>query len=348
MTDEIFISGLIFLFSALLYWGFKVLPGEDWQILAVVPQSKNDNEQWQGMNLTYYGVFNANAYVFGVAIAIVMLRAIAIPMTSIVIVAILLLSLCIPASKLVARIVEKKQNTFTVGGASFVGIVSAPWIILLTNAIFGNEYQLPVAATLATFSIAYAIGEGMGRLACISFGCCYGKALDQCSPLLQKLFHQFNFVFYGKTRKVVYAHHLEGQKVLPIQAVTAILYIASGIIGVYMFLKGMPTLALILTLTITQLWRAISELFRADYRGEGKLSAYQVMALVCVPYIILIMIFLPATEVVATDINQGIRQLWNPWMIISLELFWLMTFLYTGRSMVTNATVSLHVRGDCI
>ena len=343
MTDEIFIGGLIVMLSALLYWGFKYLPRENWQILAVVPHKKDENARWQGINLTYYGFFNANAYVFAMAITIVMLSALAIPMLPIALTSVLLLSLCIPASKLVARIVEKKKNTFTVGGASFIGIIAAPWVIILVNKIGGSHFQLPLASTLAAFSIAYALGEGVGRLACISFGCCYGKPLDQCYPWLQKVFNRYSFIYYGKTRKIAYAHHLDEQKILPIQAITAVLYITSGLIGVYMFLKGLPTLALIQTLTVTQVWRTISEFFRADYRGEGKLSAYQIMALISVVYIIFIMIGMPTSEQISADISLGMLQLWNPWIIIILELFWGMIFLYTGRSMVTGSTISLHV-----
>jgi hypothetical protein len=30
---------------------------------------------------------------------------------------------------------------------------------------------------------------------------------------------------------------------------------------------------------VTQVWRFLSEFLRADYRGSGRISAYQVMAL---------------------------------------------------------------------
>ena len=41
---------------------------------------------------------------------------------------------------------------------------------------------------LAALAIGYILGEGLGRLACLSFGCCYGKPLDQCGKVVSILF----------------------------------------------------------------------------------------------------------------------------------------------------------------
>ena len=61
------------------------------------------------------------------------------------------------------------MNTFTVGGASFVGIILAPLIVWMFNVTL--DKSIPIVPFLAAVSIAYALGEGVGRLACISFGC---------------------------------------------------------------------------------------------------------------------------------------------------------------------------------
>jgi hypothetical protein len=50
--------------------------------------------------------------------------------------------------------------------------------------------------------IAYAFGEGLGRLACISFGCCYGVALPEAHPLLRHMFDRWHFVFSGSMKKI--------------------------------------------------------------------------------------------------------------------------------------------------
>ena len=64
---------------------------------------------------------------------------------------------------------------------------------------------MPMLETMGAIFIAYAFGEGIGRLACISFGCCYGKPLSECNPLIERIFQRWNFAFQGKTKKIAYA-----------------------------------------------------------------------------------------------------------------------------------------------
>ena len=137
---------------------------------------------------------------------------------------------------------------------------------------------------MAALAAAYALGEGIGRLACISFGCCYGKPMDEVHPLLRRLFAGRAFVFTGATKKIAYADGLQGREIFPVQAVTATIYCAAALIGVYLFLKGYFRAAFLVPLLATQLWRFVSEFARADYRGRGRISAYQKMALAAAAY----------------------------------------------------------------
>jgi phosphatidylserine decarboxylase len=57
-----------------------------------------------------------------------LLGAAGVPLAGVMVFSVLMLALCVPASRLVARLVEGKAHTFTVGGAVFVGIVAAPWL----------------------------------------------------------------------------------------------------------------------------------------------------------------------------------------------------------------------------
>ena len=59
---------LLVVVGAVFAWAFRVLPREDWQILAVVPIRKNGQEEWKGLNLTFYGVFVASAMTLSVAL----------------------------------------------------------------------------------------------------------------------------------------------------------------------------------------------------------------------------------------------------------------------------------------
>ena len=189
-------------------------------------------------------------------------------------------------------------------------------------------FDLPVLAGFAIISIAYAFGEGIGRLACLSFGCCYGKPLSETNQLLQTIFNNRSMVFTGKTKKIAYAYGLDGEKMLPIQAVTSVIYIISGLSGTYLFLQKHPLAALIVTIVTTQVWRIISEFFRADYRGDYRISLYQIMAVVSILYSVFISWLFPAPAMQPTDIVVGLRSLWNPAVIIFLQCVWGIIFFF--------------------
>jgi hypothetical protein len=302
------------------------------------------------MNLTYYGVLSASAYTVGVALLLALMSSIGVPRFASCAVIVTLLGLCVPASRWVARIVEKKQHTFTVGGASFVGIILAPWTIALFNALLGlfGSASAPVLPTLAAISIAYAFGEGIGRLACISFGCCYGQSLREARPLWGRLFSHFHFIFTGQTKKIAYASGLDGQPVIPIQALTAVCYVATGLVSMALFLGSFYGAAFLLSVGITQAWRAFSEFLRADYRGDQPISAYQIMAALAIVYSLLVFHALPSSKTIDPDIALGLQALWDPAMLLLLQALWVATFLYTGRSSVTASTLTFHVVKDRI
>lgn len=348
MTTLSFISIITLAIILYFWWGFTVLPDERWQILASVPVAKGAPGSWRGVNLTWYGLLTANAYAAAVAILFVLLGAIRVTPTGVAILALALLLVCVPASRLVARIVEKKSHTFTVGGAVFVGILIAPWLIPLVNRTAGVAlgFYLSPLATLAAIAVAYSFGEGLGRMACISFGCCYGKPLHEAPSFLRRIFAGSCFVFSGGTKKIAYAHGLEGVRVLPVQAITAVLYAICGLIATLLFLEGNTAIAFIMATTVTQIWRFLSETLRADYRGEGRISPYQIMGVLGVFYAWGTAFFLREEASRGTDLGGAFSALWDPTMIFFLQALWLTIFLYTGRSTVTGATLTFHVHRE--
>jgi prolipoprotein diacylglyceryltransferase len=246
--------------------------------------------------------------------------------------------------------VEKKSATYSVSGAAFVGVLIAPWAILLSNATVGAWLgsEIPVLPALAAIAIALAFGEGLGRLACISFGCCYGKPLRDAAPWAQKLFERWHFVFRGETKKIAYAGNLAGEKVVPIQAVTATLYTGAGLAGMLLYLHGEFAGALILSLAVTQLWRAFSETLRADWRGAGRISAYQVFAVLATLYGGFVAWLFAGRSTPAIELLRGLETLWHPGLLLFLIGLWAVTFLYYGRSLVTGSRLSLYVCRDRI
>lgn len=170
----------------MIYWACKRLPDERWQFLASVPVIKDDQGRWLGLNFTYYGLLTANALVFGVTLLIILFGSLGVPLITTLGIILAVLACCLPAARWVARLVEGKQCTLTIAGAFFVGIIVTPALLALANAYLpGDTIQpVPIVPALAAIMIAYAFGEGLGRLACISFGCCYGVALGDAHPML--------------------------------------------------------------------------------------------------------------------------------------------------------------------
>jgi prolipoprotein diacylglyceryltransferase len=348
MWDEAFILVLMVGFLFFARWAFSALPGEEWQIMASVPLSKKESGEWAGMNLTYYGVFVAVSCVLAVAVFLLLMGAVGCRARISILAVTFVLGSCIPASRVLARLVEKKPHTLTVGGASFFGLLIAPWIIwgiqeASASGINDRALMLPAMAAL---SIAYAIGEGIGRLACISFGCCYGRPLNRCHSLIRRVIGRNSFVFAGATKKIAYESGLEGEKVVPIQAITSVLYVCVGLVSMLFYLKGHYGVALAISVIVTQSWRACSETLRADYRGDGSISAYQIMAVVAVFYAIGLLLILPAGTEAPANLNAGLQSLWDPMVPPFLQLLGIAVFLFSGRSKVTGASLSFHVFSD--
>ncbi|HQK99268.1 MAG TPA: prolipoprotein diacylglyceryl transferase [Smithellaceae bacterium] len=345
MLDELFILGLYLALAMLFVWAFRNLPDERWQIMGCIPAKRNDDGAWRGVNLTWYGFFNALAISSAVAVFCTLSTAAGQSIFAALGIAALAMAICLPAASIVARLVEGKRSTLSVGGASFVGMLILPWVIFLVSVVTESLSFQPVAVLplLAAVSIAYAFGEGIGRLACVSFGCCYGKKISDCPSWIQSLFAKSCFVFSGKTKKIAYAHQLDGQRVFPVQALTAVILCLTGLVGFYLFLKGFLAAAFLLTLTVSQLWRLISEVLRADYRGRGRISAYQVMAGAAVVYGWGVAWLFGEATALPVHLAEGLVALWRPGVILFFGILFAVSFLYTGKSSVTDCVIRIDV-----
>lgn len=344
MGNLIFLAVLGIILFNFLGAGFRHLPDERWQMLAVVPVRKVGELGWHGANLTYYGFFIATSQLLSLLLLLILLGAMNISLIATAASVLLVLCLSLPAARLVAMVVEKKRHTFTIGGASFVGIIAAPWCIMLVNKIADSpDSFLPTIPVLAAMSIAYTLGEGLGRLGCISYGCCYGKPLEDCPGWMQYLFQRTGLIFHGQLKKVSYEAQLDGERLVPIQAITCIMYSCGALAGSAMFLNGYYTAALIFTIALTQLWRILSETFRADFRGFGKISAYQKMGMVSVLYMAIITFFIHTGSYSLPSITDGLAVVWQPAVILGLQLLWFVFFIYFGRSTVTTSSISFEL-----
>ncbi len=346
MSVEILCISLFFACLSFQTWAFKTLPSEKWQIIAVIPKRKTGVNLWSAVNLTFYGFFIALAYTSSLVVFVLLMGSISISLWISLFIAILIGIICVPASKIVAVLVEKSRHTFTVGGASFVGVIFSPWILrILSLWEFKMKFidEGMIMPILSCLVISYALGEGLGRLGCISFGCCYGKPVRSCGRIMRNIFSKHAFIFQGRTKKAVYAGGYENERLVPIQAITSIIFVFTAIWGIYLFLKGYYNASFIMTITITQLWRLFSEFLRDDYRGGGKVTAYQLMSIFALLYIILISLFMPPAISMLPELTKGFHNLWNPVAIIFLNLLWFILFFIFGKSTVTASSVDLYV-----
>jgi prolipoprotein diacylglyceryltransferase len=343
------VIGILALGLALLFaWAFRHLPRERWQILAALPREREPGGGWRGVNLTYYGVFNALGVGVGLAVAIFLPGAMGLPLAYLTGCILAFLAVVLPASKLINRLVEGHWHGFTVGGGCFVGMVAVPWVIWGVSRLFlpPADAASAVPVVLGALAPAYALGEGIGRLACISFGCCYGRRLADSPAWLRPMFGRWAFVFEGRLKKASYANGYEGQRLIPVQALTAIVSSLAGLASVALFLSGRPVAAFVLAIVVTQVWRFLSEFLRADYRGAGRISAYQWMALAGAVYTVLLGLLWPAVPRTAPDVARGLALLWTPGAILFIEAVMGVVFFGMGVSTVTTSRITMDLRHD--
>ena len=137
MINVVFVAALASALLGALTWGIRALPAERWQMIAAVPMAKNRNGEWQGLNLTFYGFFSATASTFGVALMIVLLAAIGTPLLTAAAVIATVMAICVPASKVLARVIEGKRNTFTIAGAAFLAsLILPPGMVLVQRGLW--------------------------------------------------------------------------------------------------------------------------------------------------------------------------------------------------------------------
>lgn len=344
MINVVFVATLAVLLVGALVWGIKTLPSERWQMVAAVPVQKSGDGAWEGLNLTFYGFFSATASTFGIALTIVLLVSVGTPLLVAAAVIAAMMAISVPASRVVARLIEGKRNTFTIAGAAFLASLIMPPALVAVQRLLAAWFDIAiyVLPLLAAAAIAYALSETIGRMACLSFGCCYGKPLREASPRLARLFGRYHAVFHGETKKAAYASGLAEEPLIPVQAITSVVLALAGLVGLALFLAAQWRIAATVPMVATWGWRALSEVLRADYRGNSRISAYQVMALSALAYLGVMLTILPSDGPVP-NLAAGLAQVTSAGVIVLLQVCWVGLFLYYGRSRVTASILSFHV-----
>ncbi len=231
------------------------------------------------------------------------------------------LAVCVPASSLIVFWVEGTRHGFTVAGASFTGFCVAPLALAAMDA-FSKQlgFGVPLAPCLAALAIAYVLGEGVGRLACISFGCCYGKPVEEARGWVRRFSRRHHFVFTGSTKKIAFSSGLDGVPVVPVQAMTATVHGLTTLIALWLYCEGHYEWVLPTSMATTQVWRIYSETFRADFRGSNGITAYQIMAAVMVAASLAAPAMLARHAGPPASLLAGLAALWRPETLVLLHL----------------------------
>jgi len=345
------IGSIGLLCRAAILWGRKALPRERWQFFASIPVSKGDDGVWKAVNITWYGLILSTSAVFAVALCLAMLGAVAVPPAAGLSLMALLLLVCVPAAGLVARVVERKPATLTIGGAAFVGGIIVPFLVLLLNrcasGLLGAE--IPMEQALAACAVSFLFGEGIGRLACLSYGCCYGRPVEEYRGLPGRLFAWSGVVFEGANKKISYASGLEGRKVVPIQLITMLASSWAGVVTLVLYAGGRPIAAYLTATAFAGSWRILSEFFRNDYRGGGKVSAYQIMSGLAIVYGAAVALHpWGRASTPSVDLARGLLSLWSPVVMTALIAVWCGLVLFTGISRTTYSLVRFRLHRDRI
>lgn len=357
MNNLFWVAALALILNPLLWWLGRLLPGERWQFLAVLPWRKaatTGGESWEGINLTFYGLIIAMAGCGGVAIFWLLSAALGLAPLDLLLLTAVVLAGSVTASKLVALLVEGKKNTFTVAGGAAAGLYLLPTAVWLLDfprlGLSGAEVIMPLLAALA---VAYIVGEGLGRLACLSFGCCYGKPINEAGPLPTRLLAGFPVIYRGKNKKISYASGWEGKAVLPVQLLTTLIYVNVGLVAGYLFMEGRFAAAFAMAALTSLGWRVLAEFLRADYRGGGRgglgLTAYQWLNLANIIFCLSLLWGLPAAGIgPAVSLAAGLTALWQPEILFFMFLLWLGLFFYFGVSRVTGARLEFYLHREKI
>ncbi|MFH0976294.1 MAG: prolipoprotein diacylglyceryl transferase family protein [Spirochaetota bacterium] len=323
------------------YFSFTRFTHERYQVLFCFPTEKKENS-WSGFCITWYGLIISLSFTFSFIIFVFLMGSSGISYLSVVIPVLISVAIGVLASKLLAERIEKTKATISVAAAMFTSFLLIPPSFFIYGKIF-SETPIPVMIVLSSISIAFAFGEGYGRIACISFGCCYGKPVDKTGWFLRRIFHRMNFTFRGGLKKASYAGNLEGSPLVPIQGITSIVNVLTGITGIVLYYHGNFSSTLLTVIISLSAWRILSEQFRIDNRGSGKISAYQIMSLFNIGYSVFISVALYSANPLLPDFEKGINAVLSREIFpVSIVIFSILLIFY-GKSKVIFPEIKLKV-----
>ena len=102
MAADLFLLGCTLIFGLAYRFLFRHLPEERWQFVASLPLRKNHDGSWQGLNLTFYGLFTGISGGLGVATFILLTASAGVALGTALLLTLGVLAICLPAAKIIA------------------------------------------------------------------------------------------------------------------------------------------------------------------------------------------------------------------------------------------------------
>ena len=154
LPETVFLLLLFVACLGYLGWGFKNLPEESRQMLAAIPVHKREDGTWTGLNITWYGLLTANAVSASAALFILLNGSLGWNTLNGFLLVAWIMTLALPAARIIARVIERKANTFTTGGAFAVGLAAVDAVAEEQREVRlgAHHRELPVVAELVRAS----------------------------------------------------------------------------------------------------------------------------------------------------------------------------------------------------
>jgi hypothetical protein len=202
MTEIYFIISLAVIFSIIYAAAFRNLPGERWQVFAVIPVHKTNGNLWHGINITYYGLLTATGYTLAVVLLVIMLISAGTAPLFLLFFLSGVLIFFIPSAKLIAFFMKGRsiQSQWRCGIRNvYPGSFTDPdikRIIVYYRQQARGRYCIPCLPHNRIF-----IRRGFRQARMHKFRLLLGKAVVRCTLFFQKLFADLIYLYRQYKKK---------------------------------------------------------------------------------------------------------------------------------------------------
>lgn len=167
------------------------------------------------------------------------------------------------------------------------------------------------------------------------------------NPILRCVFDHWHFVFFGDTKKISFTQVICRPTGIPIQALTSRLNHRGSSRPVGFSPRQVRLRFFAEDGTYPGMARLLGSVARGLSPQQQRIclstdgSRSIAIAAIC-GY------FNADNAVITADLTAGLEALWHAAVVLALQILWALAFVMCGKSMVTGAQISFHLRADRI